>query len=256
MNTTSTMPPPGWTPTRRAVVSLLFAGVLAGGVAGLTRWPELPSPRPPAPARLHLDLGRDGAMASSFLLEADPTQFALSDPHGFSGAAERALPRGDYELAEFTEPPTWLAVDPVARRAGGVPALTAPPAPSRSGPVPALEGETPAPELLPATSQATVRGGLADRPLATALDVPSWDSAEPLAATVVEIGVTPEGDVLLARAVVPCGMKAADDAAVALARTARFAPKGETPRTGSLATTELAWGELVFQWRVRAAERP
>ena len=254
MNTTSTMPPPGWTPTRRAVVSLVLAGVLAGGVAGLTRWPELPSPQPPGSARLHLDLGRDGAMASSFFLEADPTQFALSDPHGFSGAAERALPRGDYELAEFTEPPTWLAVDPVARRAGRVPELAAPPAPSRSEAVPALEGEPPAPALLPSTSQATVRGGLADRPLTAALDVPSWVSAEPLSATVVEIGVTPEGDVLLARAVVPCGMKAADDAAVALARTARFAPKGETPRTGDLATTELAWGELVFQWRVRAAE--
>ncbi len=256
MNTTSTMPPAGWTPVRRTVVSLVLAGVLAGGVAGLTRWPELPSPQPPGPARLHLhlDLGRDGTMASSFLLAADPTQFALSDPHGFSGAAERALPRGDYELAEFTEPPTWLAVDPLARRAGRVPLLAAPPSPSRSGSVPALEGEPPAPALLPATSQATVRGGLADRPLAAVLDVPIWASAEPLSATVVEIGVTPEGDVLLARAVVPCGMKAADDAAVALARTARFAPNGETPRTGSLATTELAWGELVFQWRVRAAE--
>ena len=99
-----------------------------------------------------------------------------------------------------------------------------------------------------------MRGGLVDRPLAVALDVPSWVSAEPLSATVVELAVTPEGDVLLARAVVPCGMKAADDAAVALARSARFAPKGETPRTGDLATTELAWGELVFHWRVRAAE--
>ena len=254
MNTTSTMPPPGWTPTRRAVVSLVLAGVLAAGVAGLTRWPELPSPQPPGSARLHLDLGRDGTMASSFLLESDPTQFALSDPQGFSGAAERALPRGDYELAEFTEPPTWLSVDPLARRAGRVPLLAAPPAPARNEAVPALEGEPPAPALLPETSQATVRGGLVDRPLAVALDVPSWVSAEPLSATVVEIGVTPEGDVLLARAVVPCGMKAADDAAVALARTARFAPKGETPRTGDLATTELAWGELVFQWRVRAAE--
>lgn len=254
MNTTSTMPPPGWTPTRRAVVSLVLAGVLAAGVAGLTRWPELPSPPPPGSARLHLDLGHDGAMASSFVLEADPTQFALSDPHGFSGAAERALPRGDYELAEFTEPPTWLSVDPLARRAGRIPLLPAPPAPSRNEAVPALEGEPPAPALLPERSQATVRGGLVDRPLAVALDVPSWVSAEPLSATVVELAVTPEGDVLLARAVVPCGMKAADDAAVALARTARFAPKGETPRTGDLATTELAWGELVFQWRVRAAE--
>ena len=254
MNTTSTMPPPSWTPTRRAVVSLVLAGVLAAGVAGLTRWPELPSPPPPGPARLHLDLGRDGTMASSFLLEADPTQFALSDPHGFSGAAGRALPRGDYELAEFTEPPTWLAVDPVARRAGSVPQLAAPPAPSRSEAVPVLEGGPPAPALLSGTSQATVRGGLVDRPLAAALDVPSWTSAEPLSATVVEIAVTPEGDVLLARAMVPCGMKAADDAAVALARTARFAPKGATPRTGDWATTELAWGELVFQWRVRAAE--
>ncbi len=254
MNTPSTMPPPGWTPTRRAVVSLIFAGVLAGGVAGLTRWPELPSPQLPGHARLHLDMGRGGSMGASFPLDADPTQFALSDPHGFSGAAERALPRGDYELAEFTEPPTWLVVDAVARRAGQVPPLPAPQAPSRSDAPLALEGEPPAPPLLPETSQAVVRGGLADRPLAAALDVPSWASAEPLSATVVEIGVTPEGDVLLARAVVPCGMKAADDAAVALARTARFAPKGKTPRTGSLATAELAWGELVFQWRARAAE--
>ncbi len=254
MSTPSTMPPPGWTPTRRAVVSLVLAGVLAGAVAGLTRWPELPSPQLTGPARLHLDMGWSGSMASSFPLAADPTQFALSDPHGFSGAAERALPRGDYELAEFTEPPTWLAIDAVARRAGRVPPLPAPQAPSRSDAPLALEGEPPASALLPATSQVVVRGGLADRPLAAALDVPSWPSAEPLPATVVEIGVSPEGDVLLARAVVPCGVKAADDAAVALARTARFAPKGGTPRTGSLATAELTWGEIVFQWRARAAE--
>ena len=251
MNPPLSTPSPVWSPTRWAVVSVLFAAVLVGGARGLTRWPSLSSPTPPGLPQLQLALGQAKPFSAIDPLVPDPTLFALDDPHGFSGSAARALPRAGYEVAEFIEPPTWLAMDAAAKRAGQAPPLTALPSRRRTDVLPAVAGEPAAPGLLAENPLVTVRGGLADRPLIEPLKLPVWAAAEVLPATVVEIGVNPDGEVLLVRLVVPSGFKPADAAAVALARTVRFTAKGESPRGSSLGAADLAWGELVFPWRTR-----
>ena len=93
MNTPLSTPSPVWSPTRWAVVSVLFAAVLVGGARGLTRWPSLSSPTPPGLPQLQLALGQAKPFSAIDPLVPDPTLFALDDPHGFSGSAARALPQ-------------------------------------------------------------------------------------------------------------------------------------------------------------------
>jgi hypothetical protein len=106
---------------------------------------------------------------------------------------------------------------------------------------PALKLNTPAlplDPLLPQASTLQIEDGLAQRPLLNALDLPSWPYADVLAPSIVQAVVDAAGNVVSLVLLPPgSGWDDADRRALALARTARFAP---APR--------LTIGRLIFHW--------
>jgi TonB family protein len=249
MSATVGTPLPVWSKARWLTVVLVVTAVQAGLVLSLTRWPSLPVPdaRPNARVRLLHEAGP--VLGDAGALLPDPLLFIRGDPRGFSGVAARSLPRSDYEVAEFTGTPRWLALDALARRAGQAPSPKAPAAyrPPEIN-VAVSTGGAIAPLLEPA-SLVTLRGALAKRPLTEPLNPPVMKSPEVLPASVVEVAVTGAGEVLMARLVSSSGLPLADDTALELARRARFTPLGDDRRDPALAATEAQWGEIVFTWR-------
>lgn len=249
MSTAVGTPLPVWSKARWLTVVLLVLLLQAGLVIGLTRWPSLPAPVLTPHAQVRLSNGAVAVSPEADALLPDPLLFVRDDPHGFSGAVARSLPRSDYEVAELTETPHWLALDPAVRRVGQPPRRADPPAYRPSAIALAVPvGDAIAP-LLEATSQVSVRGGLARRPLTEPLNPPLMKSADVLQASVVEVGVTGAGDVLMARLVSSSGLPMADETALDLARRARFTPLNGDRRDPALATTDAEWGELAFIWR-------
>jgi hypothetical protein len=88
-----------------------------------------------------------------------------------------------------------------------------------------------------------VEGALAGRPLLTPLTLPSWDHADVLQPTTLQIVVDRSGASFPPILLTPSGLQAADQRALEVARTARFAPAPAGPNQPS-----LAWGRLVFLW--------
>lgn len=253
MNFAGTRPASDWSLGRwLGTVAILAAGQ-AGLVVALTRWPSLPQPAATAP--LHVQLAKESANSAAEVetLSSAPLLFAGEDAHGFSGAADRALPRGDYTVAELREAPQWLAAE--GRRIGRSPAIILPePRPLTAG-HPRLAGDSQPSPLLQAGSRVSVGGGLAGRGLVTPLQPPAWKSSEVLGVTVVEVGVTAAGDVIAARVVSrPCGLPAADEAGRMLAAGAQFTPVNAEGRDPGLIAAELTWGELTFYWRTEPVD--
>ncbi len=249
MNATLSTPPPVWSKARWLTVVLLVTAIQGGLVVSLTRWPSLPTPDVMPNARVHLLNESGTALGEAGTLLPDPLLFIRGDPRGFSGVAAHSLPRSDYEVAEFTETPRWLALDSLARRAGQAP----PPKVSVAYRLPEITvavstGGAIAP-LLEAASQVSLRGRLAQRPLTEPLNPPVMKSPEVLPASVVEVAVTMTGEVLMARLVSASGLPLADDTALDLARRARFTPLEGDRRDPALAVAEAEWGEIVFTWR-------
>ncbi len=249
MSVTVTTRLPVWSNARWLTVVLLVTAIQAGLVISLTRWPSLPTPDAMPNARVHLLNESGTTLGEAGALLPDPLLFIRDDPRGFSGVAARSLPRSDYEVAEFTEAPRWLALDSLGRRAGKAP----PPKVSVAYRPPEITvavstGGAIAP-LLEAASQVSLRGKLAQRPLAEPLNPPVMKSPEVLPASVVEVAVTGAGEVLMARLVSSSGLPVADDTALDLARRARFMPLEGDRRDPALAVADAEWGEIVFTWR-------
>ncbi|HTH47963.1 MAG TPA: hypothetical protein VMB21_10660, partial [Candidatus Limnocylindria bacterium] len=242
--------PPAWSKTRWFTAVFVTVMVLAALVTGLTHWPSLPQPVRTQNVHVRLFNGPLAAMTNAETLLPDPLLFVQGDPHGFSGSAAHSLPRSDYEVAVFSEAPRWLPLDPTARRTGAVPGRP-PPAAYRLPPttLPALAGEAIAPLLDPA-SQAILRGRLARRPLTEPLSPPLIKSADVLQSSVIEVGVTDAGDVLMARLVSSSGLSMADDLALELALHAHFAPVDGDRRDPGITASEPEWGEIGFVWRL------
>ena len=99
-------------------------------------------------------------------------------------------------------------------------------------------------------AEISVSGRLESRPLARPIPVPSWSGAEPLGLTRVEISVNSDGEVVLARVIESCGVKAADQLFLNACRLARFTVLGRVPPGEEF--TALTRGRVTLRWPTKA----
>lgn len=183
-----------------------------------------------------------------FVVLSDPTLFALPHANDFATPVWNQPPRDQTNSFRWTEAPRWLALE--TGQLGGTFnqfAQTNPfvawfpdfkPAPSLSEPA--------APDVvtLPQKSTLRLRGELAKRRLLSQDALPDWPEPEVIRPSKVQVLVNPAGQVISAILLPPdYGLELAahddqaDQAAVAFARAARFAP-------GSGTTV----GQMIFNW--------
>lgn len=216
----------------------------------LFRFSKFPaSPPLPPPNPLRMELPRPTAFSQSLADEfpgADPTYLALPGRDAFSRMAERTIPRAEYKPNEYKEDAVWMKAAPEIR----LPQIPAPQAPHLPIPPVRLTGERTASRLLPAASWIETR--MPGRKLAAPLFPPSWTTTDVLRPTVVEVSVTAFGEVISARLVESNGLAVADEAAMELARRARFEalPSGTT-LAGDRGDI-VGWEWLVFHWHTRS----
>jgi TonB family protein len=180
----------------------------------------------------------------AWLEELNPTLFAWSGPHGFSGAAWlRGKPPANQPFA-WAEPARFLAPDPkqLAHQAIGAEGRPARP-PMESAPGRLADMKLPLrvwPDgALWQRSTVRVEGELAGRPLLTPLAPPSQPVNDVLPDTEVRVLVDATGLVRSATLLASSSLSAVDAKALELARAARFAP---------LAAAPWQAGKLVFRW--------
>ena len=217
--------------------------------AGLVFWFG-ERPRPASSPRTELTrllLATDGDSAKKIAARpasSDPTLFALPSARGFSGQAWLQFTPENLTAANWSEPPAWLAlrIEDLGATFAEFVATNQPALPLDDKRAPAVALEIFLPNEIVAT-QSTVRveGALARRPLAAPLPLSAPEHPDALPGTVVALAVNAEGQTESAILLVECGVKAIDQRALELARTARFQPAEDT--------TTLTWGKMFFEWR-------
>lgn len=185
-----------------------------------------------------------------WLEELNPTLFAWSGPHGFSGEAWLRNHTPVNQTLDWKETDQFLAPDlkqlssqPIA----GEKDPTHPLINSASGRLAdiRLPFDAWTTTALPSRSSVRVEGELANRLLLTKLAPPSQPANDLLPDTEVRVLVDESGFVRSATILSGSGRPAADATALEMARTARFAPLAASPpQTGS----------LVFRWHVVPAQ--
>ncbi|PWU14225.1 MAG: hypothetical protein C5B50_17795 [Verrucomicrobia bacterium] len=183
------------------------------------------------------------------LAVTDPTLFALPSAHGFSGLSWLKIPERSVPAFDWTEPPRYLAR---AENSGGF--LTEFLETNNLGPfflTPKMESLPLFPAAPPAAQESErstlfVAGPLAQRRMLSHPELPSWprsDHTDFLTNSVVHILVDSHGVPVTAALLRPgSGNGDADQAALTIARQARFEPEGNH--------LDLAWGDLIFEWHV------
>jgi len=183
-----------------------------------------------------------------FIALSDPTLFALPQAHDFVTPVWNQPPVLTLPSFHWTETPRWLplpakSLGKAFGRFMDTNQFTAwspdfKPEPKFS--TPAL----PDAFALPTHSTLRLRGALARRPLLNAPAVPDWPATDVLAPSKVQVLVNPLGQVISAVLLPPdYGFETAphDDLAnqqaLALARTARFAP-----------APQITIGQMIFTW--------
>jgi len=178
----------------------------------------------------------------------DPTLFASPHPRGFAAGSWLKLPVVEFAPIRWTESPQFLTL-PMAKL--GTAFLQY----AQTNTTPQLQLETLAPPgftRLDAASQPTARkqdstvrlhGGLAKRRWLNAPAIlRSWPAVDLLTNSIVQVLTDADGQILSAALMPPgSGSKAADQRALELSRSARFAPAGRND--GSLTV-----GTLIFEW--------
>jgi hypothetical protein len=234
------------------VITVVFCGQLALIFWLSDRTPLRPRPAAPAP------ILRLAGQASTGLLElSDPTLFALPHRHGFAGLAWLSAPPPELPGFSYTSAPEWLSLSLprpgtafnrfIQTNVFAVSQLPANPEPEAGRSEPVL--------LPPARERSEVRveGELATRQRLTPVGLPSWPHTELLTNSVVQMVVDADGRPVSVVLLQTNGLREADLAALARARSARFAPLrgGGAGRTNRLA--DLSWGSLVFEWHTVSA---
>lgn len=178
----------------------------------------------------------------------DPTLFALPHPGDFVTAMWSRAPVVEPPTNRWTEAPRWLPLS-----ANGLMTVfnrfmqTNCFAGYTNEFKPPLKLSTPAPPIEPALAQAStmrIAGDLTRRRLLTPMDLPSWPFADVIAPSNVQLLVDAAGNVVSA-IVLPSDNSlealshydAADQCALELVRTARFAP-----------ASHLTIGQMIFTW--------
>jgi len=238
-----------------------WCGVVAGVLAAqlllvflLSGKPQPPGP-PAAPSGVFRMLTRPADLgeppgASAW---ADPAQSALISAQGYSGPAWLRRPWVEPGRSEWREPPCWLTQQianlltpftPAAVPAPFTPVLIADRSPSTPTVVPQLD------RPILTNSVLRMEGSLRRRPLLNPPLLPSWEFNDVLLPTTVQVFVDEQGAVWNATLLSPSGLPAADQLALDLTRSLRFAA---LQRPGA---ARFAWGTLTFQWHTHAPPSP
>lgn len=181
---------------------------------------------------------------------ADPTLFAVPHtedfPAGIFPEAADVITAPEFRR---TEPPQFLADDGKSLGAAFGAFMrtnrieTAPvnfkPEPQFTPPVINLE------PTLPQNSPWSLAGGLAGRRVLNELSAPALAANDVLEPSRVQLFVSPDGDVLSIVLLKSSGLDAADQSALKLAQTLRFAP-----------ANAAAFGEIIFNWRTVPVAAP
>jgi TonB family protein len=247
------LPSPGWTVGKLVWVSLLTTGLQAGIVLLLAQVSATGPGRRPEPVQWGWVWGGEsGALVSGGGFGAQGEPFSdIRDP--FQRSARAALPRPQYQFAEWSAPARWLSNSPVVLAIPKAPAEL----PPRSLDVAQPRRESPLPTALLA-SQTTVQvvgGGLADRAWERVPTPGSWEAADLPGTTRVAVRVNPQGWVITARVVSGSGSAAADEAARAAVAGAQFRPLPGAARRPGFQAADLVAGEVVIHWHTRLTVR-
>ena len=138
------------------------------------------------------------------------------------GLSTRAV-RIDVETSGIARPPEYLPLE--AAPAPVSPVIQRPPFRPSDLEAPRPFAPVTGPLAL-AHAEITISGPLQSRPVLRPITPMSWQGPEPLGVTRVEISVNADGEVVLARVLESCGVKAADLQFLAACRAARFVPAG------------------------------
>jgi hypothetical protein len=256
-----------WTWTRWvAAVAVVFAlHVILIFVFG-ARKPIVPAPVKNAPA-----LALIGESGGDWNVLNNATLFALPDNNGFAGEmwAQVQVSSSFHSDVMPQEDPHWLAATNSVPVAGlGLafnqfvqtnpfavvhldfnqpPQVTAPAVPTQPP--------------LAQNSTLQVAGEIARRPLINSLKLPSWTNTDVIAPSKVQVLVDAAGEVVSATLLPPqnslepsatpdSAPGGADQYAVKIARTARFAPlSGDDEETQIGPLSRLTFGQLIFNWQ-------
>lgn len=229
-------PDAGWSRNRwQVIILLVFATHIALVFLFGEKKPIVPRAVTNAPA-LTLADGSDELLALN-----DPTLFAL--PHQRDFAADVWLKTTDVKPPSFrwTEPPRWLPLSGDGLGAAFVRLMqtnffASPPLDFK--PVLILSTPTsPVEPMLAQNSTMQVEGELAQRQLAAPISLTNWPFADVLSPCVVQVLVDAAGNVVSTVILTPSGYDAADQRALAIARTLRFQP-----------AASLTMGRITFNW--------
>ena len=187
--------------------------------------------------------------ANELVRLTDPTLFALPHAEDFPNGIMAATPTVTVTEFRWTETPPFLGLNPASL--GGSfnafmqtnqlksSALKFKPEPQFVAPAINLE------PALPQNSSWSLAGGLAGRRVLNTLSVASPAVNDVLAPSRVQLLVAPDGNVVSAVLLETSGLDAADQTALALARTLRLAP-----------AAPLAFGEIIFTWQTVPTNAP
>ncbi len=269
MSAVGPVAPRPW-PRRRwwGLVALLFAAQVAF-IFGLSDGGPILPRKPAAAPRLRLA----GPAAADLLALTDPTLFVLPHSNGVSGPAWLRSPRLEFHPFDWSEPTNWLALPLEQLGAAFDQFIQTNQFSSLQIPLlPQPESRLPEPPPLASSAEpSTVRieSGLAAtgsagtgsasvpagtnppaRRLLTPLPLRPWPFTDLLTNTVVQILVNAEGQPVSVALLSSCGLKDADQYALAQAKAARFESLSDSG-TESLThpTARLSWVRLIFQWQ-------
>jgi len=207
-------------------------------------------PRPPA-AGFKLELATPASAELRALY--DPTLFTLPHPQGFSGPVWQKALGLEFRPFEWVAPTDHLSL-PVDRLGAGFPRLIET---NRFGTLQLLaqpEAEPTLPDLPPLAllqdhSVLQLEDGLAQRRLATPLQLKAWSNPDILTNSVVQVVVDAEGRPVLVTLLCGSGSTDADQYALEQAKRARFEPVSpSSAETGPNPTAHLSWGRMIFRW--------
>ena len=229
-------------------VLLIFAGQIALVFWLSDRAIEVPALAEP-PIRVRIGtIQSPGQAEAADLKMGDPTLFALVTEEGFSKRAWLTIPPFTNQLSSRPEPPHYLALTAedltedfaefVQTNVLGDEVILDRLTPSFTHP------GLPIPVVVNSTI-VTLEGPLAGRGLQPGGALPQ--QGESLTNTVVQVTVNDAGAALSAALISSSGVLKADQEALAFARTARFAPRGDSRARESDASGVIS-GHLVFHW--------
>lgn len=241
-------------PRRRWVYAV--AGVLALQAVLVFAFGKRTQRTPERPIfRTSIILLTNGGDSEAWLSKLDdPALLALPTLNGFSGPAWMKYTPLEYEPAEWSEPPQWLALDP--NRLGAafstfVKSNAARPQLVVDKPLPRpIDFEPNYPnEPVAQESRLRIEGELASRRLVKPLPLKSWPHPDILSNSVVEAVVDADGFTFSAVLLGSSGSRDADHYALKTAGDARFeAARGIAGQSGELEAGPITVGKLVFEW--------